>query len=181
MNQTVKTGDCCSVNKNGDDSYDLIVIGAGSAGFSASISAAEAGRRVAMVGHGTIGGTCVNVGCVPSKAMIRAGEAVHAGTAAARFPGIEPCAQSVDWSAVVKGTADDVHLAGGHCMFPTSRQTSGSLPTFDTLTKNMPDNGFVILSHCLNNVELLKELFGCPRSSPHFLACSPKLLLFCHA
>lgn len=70
MNQTVKTGDCCSVNKNGDDSYDLIVIGAGSAGFSASISAAEAGRRVAMVGHGTIGGTCVNVGCVPSKAMI---------------------------------------------------------------------------------------------------------------
>ena len=106
MNQTVKTGDCCSVNKNGDDSYDLIVIGAGSAGFSASISAAEAGRRVAMVGHGTIGGTCVNVGCVPSKAMIRAGEAVHAGTAAARFPGIEPCAQSVDWSAVVKGTAD---------------------------------------------------------------------------
>ena len=106
MNQTVKTGDCCSVNKNGDDSYDLIVIGAGSAGFSASISAAEAGRRVAMVGHGTIGGTCVNVGCVPSKAMIRAGEAVHAGTAAARFPGIEPCAHSVDWSAVVKGTAD---------------------------------------------------------------------------
>ena len=33
MNQTAKTGDCCSVNKNGDDSYDLIVIGAGSAGF----------------------------------------------------------------------------------------------------------------------------------------------------
>ena len=44
-------------------------------------------------------------------------------------------------------------------MFSTSRQTSGSLPTFDTLTKNMPDNGFVILSHCLNYVKLLKELF----------------------
>ncbi|WP_300381322.1 mercury(II) reductase [Henriciella sp.] len=106
MDQTVMTGDCCSANESSGDSYDIIVVGAGSAGFSASISAAEAGSRVAMVGHGTIGGTCVNVGCVPSKAMIRAGEAVHAGTLAARFPGIEPCAHSVDWSAVVKGTAD---------------------------------------------------------------------------
>lgn len=86
--------------------YDLIVVGAGSAGFSAAIAAAEAGRRVALVGHGTVGGTCVNVGCVPSKAMIRAAEAVHGGKSAARFPGIAPCTHSVDWSAAVKGTAD---------------------------------------------------------------------------
>jgi mercuric reductase len=75
-------------------------------GFSASITAAEAGKRVAMVGHGTIGGTCVNVGCVPSKAMIRAAEAVHGGASAARFPGISSCEHAVDWPAVVKGTAD---------------------------------------------------------------------------
>ncbi|MFB3078908.1 MAG: FAD-binding protein, partial [Lysobacterales bacterium] len=41
----------------GSGGYDLVVIGAGSAGFSASIVAADAGKRVALVGHGTIGGT----------------------------------------------------------------------------------------------------------------------------
>ncbi|OZB17774.1 MAG: mercury(II) reductase [Rhodobacterales bacterium 34-62-10] len=106
MDQTVTKDDCCTPSKTRDDNYDLIVVGAGSAGFSASITAAEAGKRVAMVGHGTIGGTCVNVGCVPSKAMIRAAEAVHGGASAARFPGISPCAHAVDWGAVVKGTAD---------------------------------------------------------------------------
>jgi len=96
--------DCCD-SAGGNGSYDLIVVGAGSAGFSASITAAGAGKRVALVGHGTIGGTCVNVGCVPSKAMIRAAEAVHAGAAAARFPGIDPCSHQVDWPALIKGTA----------------------------------------------------------------------------
>ena len=50
------------------------VIGAGSAGFSAAITAAEQGAQVALIGHGTIGGTCVNIGCVPSKTLIRAAE-----------------------------------------------------------------------------------------------------------
>ena len=57
--------DCCSPEKpaaNGH--YDLAVIGAGSAGFSAVITAAEQGAQVALIGYGTIGGTCVNVGCV---------------------------------------------------------------------------------------------------------------------
>jgi len=103
MNQTV---DHSARRTNQGDDYDLIVVGAGSAGFSAAITAAEAGRRVALVGHGTIGGTCVNVGCVPSKAMIRAAEAAHGGASAARFPGIAPCTHPVDWSAVVKGTTD---------------------------------------------------------------------------
>jgi len=53
------------------DQFDLAVIGAGSAGFSAAITAAEQGARVALIGYGTIGGTCINVGCVPSKTMIR--------------------------------------------------------------------------------------------------------------
>jgi mercuric reductase len=86
----------------GGGSYDLIVIGAGSAGFSASITAADAGKRVALLGHGTIGGTCVNVGCVPSKTMIRAAEAIHAAKAAQRFTGISGNAQVDDWASVVK-------------------------------------------------------------------------------
>tara|TARA_R110002110_G_scaffold412875_1_gene639464 strand:- start:9330 stop:10781 length:1452 start_codon:yes stop_codon:yes gene_type:complete len=106
MDQTLKADNCCSPKEASGDSYDLIVVGAGSAGFSASITAAEAGKRVALIGDGTIGGTCVNVGCVPSKAMIRAAEAVHGGASAARFPGISPCEHAADWSVVVKGTAD---------------------------------------------------------------------------
>ena len=82
--------DCCSARRarSGDERFDLVVLGAGSAGFSATITAAEQGARVALIGHGTIGGTCVNVGCVPSKALIRAAEAVHhANGAAGRFAG----------------------------------------------------------------------------------------------
>ena len=106
MDQDIMTVDFSDPTNNGNDDYDVIVVGAGSAGFSAAITAAEAGRKVALVGHGTIGGTCVNVGCVPSKAMIRAAEAAYGGTSAARFPGIGPCTHRIDWSAVVKGTAD---------------------------------------------------------------------------
>jgi mercuric reductase len=81
---------------------DLVVVGAGSAGFSGAIAAAELGARVTLVGHGTIGGTCVNVGCVPSKTMIRAAEALHAARAASRFAGIAGEARLQDWSAVVR-------------------------------------------------------------------------------
>lgn len=91
--------DCCS---NGNKRYDLAVVGAGSAGFSAAITAAEGGARVALIGHGVIGGTCVNVGCVPSKAMIRAMEVMHAPRAAQRFDGIEAKARITDWAAVVR-------------------------------------------------------------------------------
>jgi len=92
--------DCCK-NGGGNGAYDLIVIGAGSAGFSAAITAAGAGKHVALIGHGTIGGTCVNVGCVPSKAMIRAAEALHGARAAKRFPGLSGAARIDDWARLV--------------------------------------------------------------------------------
>ena len=89
-----------ATNRNGR--YDLIVLGAGSAGFSAAITAAEQGAQVALIGHGTIGGTCVNIGCVPSKTLIRATEAVHhANAASTRFEGIEASARVIDWAAQV--------------------------------------------------------------------------------
>ncbi len=80
--------------------YDLAVIGAGSAGFSAAITAARQGAQVALIGHGTIGGTCVNVGCVPSKALIRAAEAIHHANTAHRFAGVAATGQVSDWNAL---------------------------------------------------------------------------------
>lgn len=59
--------------------YDLIVIGGGSAGFAVVIRAAEKGARVLLINEGPIGGTWVNVGCVPSKALIHAIGAYHIG------------------------------------------------------------------------------------------------------
>jgi mercuric reductase len=83
-------------------SYDLAVIGAGSAGFSAAITAAEQGAHVALIGHGTIGGTCVNVGCVPSKNLLRATETLHQIKAASRFGGIRGEGYVDDWRTVIR-------------------------------------------------------------------------------
>jgi mercuric reductase len=83
-----------------DADYDLVVIGTGGAGMSAAIKAAELGRRACIVEAGTIGGTCVNIGCVPSKALIRAAEAYHkAGHHP--FTGIRTWAEGLDWKAVI--------------------------------------------------------------------------------
>ncbi len=54
--------------------YDLIILGSGSAAFGAAIKAVDLGAKVGMIEKGTIGGTCVNVGCVPSKHLLRVGE-----------------------------------------------------------------------------------------------------------
>jgi len=77
------------------------VVGAGSAGFSAAITAADQGAQVALIGSGTIGGTCVNVGRVPSKTLIRAAETLHNARAAARFAGITAEAELTDWCGTV--------------------------------------------------------------------------------
>jgi mercuric reductase len=66
-----------TVITHGGGEFDFLVVGGGSAGFAAAIKAADLGARVALVEGGTLGGTCVNVGCVPSKTLIRAAEAQH--------------------------------------------------------------------------------------------------------
>jgi len=94
--------DCCAPAPRDTRTYDLAVIGAGSAGFSAAITAADQGAHVALIGHGTIGGTCVNIGCVPSKTLIRAMESIHQAGAAQRFAGIAAAGRVDDWRAVVR-------------------------------------------------------------------------------
>lgn len=84
----------------GDADVDLVVIGAGSAAFAAAIKATDAGRTVALVEAGTLGGTCVNIGCVPSKALLRAGE-LRAAVTANPFAGVDVNANGVDLAALV--------------------------------------------------------------------------------
>jgi|CXWL01.1.fsa_nt_gi mercuric reductase len=82
--------------------FDLIIIGGGSAAFSAAIKANELGLTTLMVNAGLdFGGTCVNVGCVPSKTLIRAAEtAYHASHS--NFAGIKPKGVDIDFAQVIK-------------------------------------------------------------------------------
>ena len=97
------SGSAAVMSKNGD-AFDLVIVGGGSAAFAAAIKAAELGARIAMVEGSTIGGTCVNVGCVPSKTLIRAAEARHRRTHHP-FAGIPAGDGRPDWS-LVRGQKD---------------------------------------------------------------------------
>ncbi|MBT2547205.1 mercury(II) reductase [Arthrobacter sp. ISL-65] len=73
--------------------YDLAVIGSGGGAFAAAIRATNLGNRVLMIERGTVGGTCVNTGCIPSKALLAAAEARHVALdASGRFAGISTSA-----------------------------------------------------------------------------------------
>lgn len=81
------------------DEFDLLVIGAGSGGLAAAQRAAEYGARVAVAEYGPLGGTCVNVGCVPKKVMWYAAETAAALEAAAGY-GFEVSAGEHDWAGL---------------------------------------------------------------------------------
>jgi mercuric reductase len=83
-----------------DVDYDLLVLGAGSAAFAAAIKGRDGGFRVALVEAAALGGTCVNVGCVPSKALLRAGE-LYWAAGHHPFAGIDTSVGPVDLAALV--------------------------------------------------------------------------------
>ena len=90
------------------DEYDLVILGGGAAAFAAITEASRRGLSTAMVNTGLpIGGTCVNVGCVPSKHLLAVGESAFASRDnpfdAVQYSDDEP---AVDWAAALDGTAD---------------------------------------------------------------------------
>lgn len=91
-----------AVNSKGQNQFDLIIIGGGSAAFSAAIKAEGLGLTTLMVNAGLdFGGTCVNVGCVPSKNLIRAAETVRLATHS-NFKGIKPKGADIDFTQIIK-------------------------------------------------------------------------------
>ena len=81
--------------------YNLVVVGAGTAGLVAAAGAAILGARVALVERQLMGGDCLNYGCVPSKALIRAARAAYAVTEAREF-GIETAPPTVEFADVMR-------------------------------------------------------------------------------
>ena len=87
--------------------YDLIIVGGGAGAFAAAIKANELGARTALINSGLpLGGTCVNVGCVPSKTLLHAAELLHTAKHH-NVPGIELAVNKVDYAAVV---SDELEL-----------------------------------------------------------------------
>lgn len=85
--------------------FDLAIIGSGGAAFAAAIAARRQDLSVVMVEHGTVGGTCVNTGCVPSKALLAAADARHVALSAERFPGVRASADEVAFAELIGGKA----------------------------------------------------------------------------
>ena len=73
--------------KGGGEKLHIAVVGSGGAAFASALRAADEGASVTMIEAGTLGGTCVNVGCVPSKIMIRSAHIAHL-MAEHPFPGV---------------------------------------------------------------------------------------------
>ncbi|WP_106745234.1 dihydrolipoyl dehydrogenase [Yoonia maritima] len=83
-------------------SYDVIVIGAGPGGYVSAIRCAQLGMKVAVVeGRETLGGTCLNVGCIPSKALLHATHMLHEAEHNFAEMGLKGKAPSVDWKQMI--------------------------------------------------------------------------------
>lgn len=82
------------------DSYDLVVIGGGSGGLAAAQRAVEYGATAAVIERGRLGGTCVNVGCVPKKVMWNAESLAHAFHDARDYGFAVPPHIAHDWAAL---------------------------------------------------------------------------------
>jgi len=80
--------------------WDLIVLGTGGAAMAAGIEARDRGRTVLLVEHDVLGGTCLNVGCVPSKRLLAASGHRHAATTNP-FPAAPTSVAGVDLSALI--------------------------------------------------------------------------------
>ncbi|MFC3228280.1 dihydrolipoyl dehydrogenase [Marinibaculum pumilum] len=91
-----------------EDSYDLIVIGGGPGGYTAAIRAAQLGMKTACVeSRATLGGTCLNVGCIPSKALLESSEIFHEAAGGLSDHGVKTGKVSLDLGAMM-GRKDKV-------------------------------------------------------------------------
>jgi dihydrolipoamide dehydrogenase len=82
-----------------DDSFDLVVLGAGSGGYACALRAAQLGLRVALVERDLLGGTCLHRGCIPTKAYLHAAEVADAARDGAQF-GVHATVDKIDLAGV---------------------------------------------------------------------------------
>lgn len=86
---------------NPQNRYDLVILGSGSTAFAAALRAQELGKSAVMTEERTVGGTCVNRGCLPSKNLIEAAKLVH-DASHPRYPGLSPAELGLDFGKLVE-------------------------------------------------------------------------------
>lgn len=131
------------INPKPTGRYNLVVVGAGTAGLVAAAGAAILGARVALIERHLTGGDCLNYGCVPSKALISAARAAYAVTEAREF-GVDTSAPTIEFADVMRrvrrvraeiapndsvkrfaGLGVDVYLGHGHFTGKRSLEVEG--------------------------------------------------------
>ena len=90
------------------NSYDLVILGGGTGGYSAALRGADLGLSVGLVEKAKVGGTCLHWGCIPTKALLHAAELVDGLHEAAERWGIKATVESIDYSATVANRDDIV-------------------------------------------------------------------------
>lgn len=88
--------------------YDLVILGSGSTAFAAALRAQELGKTAVMTEERTIGGTCVNRGCLPSKNLIEAARLLH-DARNPRYPGISPTQPTLDFARLIAQKDEVIH------------------------------------------------------------------------
>ena len=84
-----------------DNQSDLVILGGGSGGYAAALRAAELGKSVVLIEKDKVGGTCLHRGCIPTKALLHAGEIADAAREAAQF-GVQASFDGIDMGGVHK-------------------------------------------------------------------------------
>ncbi len=84
-----------------DSTFDLVILGGGSGGYAAALRAAELGKSVALIEKDKVGGTCLHRGCIPTKALLHAGEIADHARDAANF-GVNATFEGIDMAGVHK-------------------------------------------------------------------------------
>jgi dihydrolipoamide dehydrogenase len=90
-------------------SYDVIIIGSGPGGYVCAIRCAQLGLKTAVVeGRDTLGGTCLNVGCIPSKALLHASHMLHEAEHNFAAMGLKGKSPSVDWKQMLSYKSETI-------------------------------------------------------------------------
>jgi dihydrolipoyl dehydrogenase len=82
-----------------DADFDVLILGAGSGGYACALRAAQLGLRVGLVEKGNLGGTCLHVGCIPTKALLHAAEVADSARESGQF-GVQATFEGIDMAGV---------------------------------------------------------------------------------